>query len=196
MQGGNQRENIPGTTLKRAKMDNTTGIDFIDKVFFITDTIMLAQIREITGIDGTTLQNWLKRGWVGTPKKKSYTKEHLARILIINMMRDTMQLSRIIFTLEYINGRDSGEGIIAESLLYDYACRTIDAVTAEGAAGLSQLDKMIDEVISGYAEPVTGAKKRLKNGLHIITVTYYASVVKAEAESMLDSLGAPRERKR
>ena len=66
-----QVNNIPGTILNRDKMDGATGLEFLDKVFFITDKIMLAQIREITGIDGTTLQNWLKRGWVGTPNKKS-----------------------------------------------------------------------------------------------------------------------------
>ena len=52
-----QVNNIPGTILNRDKMDGATGLEFLDKVFFITDKIMLAQIREITGIDGTTLQN-------------------------------------------------------------------------------------------------------------------------------------------
>ena len=48
---------IPGTILERSKMDGADGMEFLDKVFFITNGIMLTQIREITGIDGTTLQN-------------------------------------------------------------------------------------------------------------------------------------------
>ena len=86
---------IPGTVVDRTKMNGAAGESFLDKVFYITEGIMLTQVREITGIDGTTLQNWLKRGWVASPKGKYYTKEHLARILLIAMMRDTMQLARV-----------------------------------------------------------------------------------------------------
>ena len=38
-----QVNNIPGTILNRDKMDGATGLEFLDKVFFITDKIMLAQ---------------------------------------------------------------------------------------------------------------------------------------------------------
>ena len=37
-------------------MGGATGIEFLNKIFYITDGIMLAQIREIAGVDGTTLQ--------------------------------------------------------------------------------------------------------------------------------------------
>lgn len=196
MKGAEQIRYIPGTILDIKKMDGSTGLDFINKVFFITDTIMLAQIREITGIDGTTLQNWLKRGWVGTPNKKSYTREHLARILIINMMRDTMQLSRIIFTLEYINGKEKEDKIIDESLLYDYVCKTLKNLSDNKNAGMNNLDDIIEEVLAEYEEPVTGAKKRLKTGIRIIAITYYSAIIKADAEAILDDLGALKTRKR
>lgn len=196
MRGAEQNRNIPGTILNMEKMDGATGMDFLNKVFFISDYIMLAQIREITGIDGTTLQNWLKRGWVGTPNKKSYTKEHLARILIVNMMRDTMQLSRIIFTLEYINGKEREDKIIDESLLYDYICKTLVKLSETKNTGLGELDEIIDSVLKDYEEPVTGAYKRLKTGIRVITITYYSAMIKADAEAILDDLGASKARKR
>lgn len=196
MRGAEQNRNIPGTILNMEKMDGATGMDFLNKVFFISDYIMLAQIREITGIDGTTLQNWLKRGWVGTPNKKSYTKEHLARILIVNMMRDTMQLSRIIFTLEYINGKEREDKIIDESLLYDYICKTLVKLSETKNTGLGELDEIIDFVLKDYEEPVTGAYKRLKTGIRVITITYYSAMIKADAEAILDDLGASKARKR
>lgn len=196
MRGAEQNRNIPGTILDMEKMDGATGMDFLNKVFFISDYIMLAQIREITGIDGTTLQNWLKRGWVGTPNKKSYTKEHLARILIVNMMRDTMQLSRIIFTLEYINGKEREDKIIDESLLYDYICKTLIKLSETKNTGLGELDEIIDNVLKDYEEPVTGAYKRLKTGIRVITITYYSAMIKADAEAILDGLGASKARKR
>ena len=191
-----QENNIPGTILNRDKMDGATGLEFLDKVFFITDKIMLAQIREITGIDGTTLQNWLKRGWVGTPNKKSYTIEHLARILIINMMRDTMQLSRIIFILQYVNGKSEEDKIVKESVLYGYICKVLDRLSENGEISGAGIDGIISDVLSDYEEPVSGAGRRLSVGIKVITITYYSALIKAEAEAILDSLGAEKTRKR
>ena len=79
-------EYIPGTILKKQEMGNVTGLAFLQKIFYITDGIMLNQIREISGIDGSTLQNWTKRGWVSNSKLKKYNIDQVAHILIINML--------------------------------------------------------------------------------------------------------------
>lgn len=189
-------KNIPGTILEKEKMDNATGMEFLNKVFYITNGIMLSQIREISGIDGTTLQNWVKRGWVGNPHKKSYDKEQLARILIINMMRDTMQLSRVIFLLTYVNGETEQDRIVTESQFYDYICRTLELVASPESAGLNDLENVIDDVLAEYEEPVAGAKRRLSNGIRIVVITYYAALIKAVADDTIDSLGADTKRKR
>ena len=88
---------IPGTVLDRKQMGNVTGGEFLSKIFYITDGIMLSQIREISGIDGSTLQNWVKRGWVENSKLKRYNIDQVAHILIINMLRNCIQLDRIAF---------------------------------------------------------------------------------------------------
>jgi len=180
---------IPGTVVDRSKMNGAAGEPFLDKVFYITEGIMLTQIREITGIDGTTLQNWLKRGWVASPKGKYYTKEHLARILLIAMMRDTMQLARIAQVLSYINGRvgDAADDIIPESVLYDYVCRAVDVLADGESAGLNDLDAVVDQVVESYEERVSGAKKRLSRGISIIVTAYYSTLVKNHAENMIDA---------
>ena len=196
MNGSLRSENIPGTVFNIEKMDGATGAEFLDKVFYITNGIMLAQIREITGLDGTTLQNWVKRGWVSNPHKKSYDKEQVARILIICMMRDTMQLSRIAFLLQYINGDEPDDRIVDESKLYDYICRVLEKVFDENSAGLNGLEEFIGEVTADYTEPVSGAAKRLKNGIGIIASAYYAAIIKSSADRTLDSLGAETKRKR
>ena len=179
---------IPGTVVDRTKMNGAAGESFLDKVFYITEGIMLTQVREITGIDGTTLQNWLKRGWVASPKGKYYTKEHLARILLIAMMRDTMQLARIAQVLSYINGRvgDATDDIIPESVLYDYVCRAVDVLADGDSAGLNQLDEVVESVVASYEERVAGAKKRLSRGISIIVTAYYSTLVKNHAENMID----------
>ena len=123
-------EFVPGTVMARSASDNATGMEFLHRVYFVSDGIKLSQLREISGVDGTTLQNWVKRGWLLNPVNKLYGIDQLARILIINMMRDTVQLSRISFLLSYINGRidTADDDIVQESVLYDYICRVLDII--------------------------------------------------------------------
>ena len=90
---------VPGTKLHRSEVDGVTGLAFLKKVFFITDGVMLTQIRDVSGIDGSTLQNWTKRGWVANSKLKRYDINQVAHILIINMLRSCMQLDKIAFLI-------------------------------------------------------------------------------------------------
>ena len=86
---------VPGTRLTRAAAGNVTGRDFLDRVFFPSDGVMLSRIRDVSGIDGSTLQNWIKRGWVENAPLKRYTVDQVAHILIINMLRSCVQLDHI-----------------------------------------------------------------------------------------------------
>ena len=180
---------IPGTLMDKVKMGNVTGLEFLDKIFYITDGIMLSQIREICGIDGSTLQNWTKRGWVSNAHNKRYGKDQLARILIINMMRDSMQLERIAALLTYVNGRagDKTDDIIPESLLYDYLCRIIDELVEGGDDG-DNVKKLISRTLSPYEECAPGARRRLENACEIIIYAYYSSLVKQKANSVYDRI--------
>lgn len=182
-------ENIPGTVFEREKMGGVTGLKFLNKVFYITDGIMLAQIREITGIDGSTLQNWLKRGWVESPTKKAYNKEQLARILIINMLRDTMQLSQIIGLMTYVNGTEPEDEIIEESLLYDYICRVLAAISDPNSDGVHGIDEAIEAVLADYPECGSGTKRRIAKVITIAVISYYSAMLKSRADDMLNRLG-------
>lgn len=168
---------IPGTILDRKKMGNVTGLEFLKKIFYITDGIMLAQIREISGIDGSTLQNWTKRGWVENSKLKRYSIDQLAHILIINMLRSCMQLDRIAFIIRYINGSsaDRSDDIISYSELYDFICRLLDCLML-GDDPEPTLQSAIRKVTAGYEEKVSGARRRLDTALEIIITAYYSAL--------------------
>ena len=184
-------EYIPGTILKRSDMGNVTGLDFLSKIFYITDGVMLTQIREISGIDGSTLQNWTKRGWVENSKLKKYNIDQVAHILIINMLRNCIQLDRIAFLIRYINGSidDRGDDIIRDSVLYDYICRVLDHITEDKRElQVTNLRDCIKEVTANYEEKVSGARKRLTNALEIIIVAYYSSMMKQYSEEKLNAL--------
>lgn len=180
---------IPGTRMEKQRMGNVTGLDFLKKIFYITDGIMLSQIREICGIDGSTLQNWTKRGWVANSHNKRYSIDQLARILIINMMRDSVQLERIASLLQYVNGRagDPSDDIIPESELYDYLCRIIDELMSD-SDGIPNVRELIKKTLETYVEHTSGARQRLENACEIIICAYFAAMVRQKANSLLDNL--------
>ncbi len=190
---GIKNENIPGTRLLKREMGNATGLEFLNKIFFITDGIMLSQVREISNVDGSTLQNWVKRGWIMNSINKRYTKDQLARILIINMLRDTMLFERIDFLLKFINGNvdDRSDDIISESELYEYVCRILDYI-AENDSLISPSDEklmqIIEECSSDYVERISGARARLLKALEIITISYYSTMLKAHTNMLFEQL--------
>lgn len=182
---------IPGTVLDRKAMGDVTGIKFLSKIFYITDGIMLSQIKEISGIDGSTLQNWVKRGWVENSKLKRYNIDQVAHILIINMLRNCMQLDKIAFLIKYINGSvdNRSDDIICDSMLYDYICRILDKLMrdVEGCT-FETLRSCIEKETQNYEEKVSGASKRLNNALEIIITAYYASILKKHTEDKLNEI--------
>ena len=181
---------IPGTILKRADMGNVTGLEFLNKIFYISDGIMMSEIRGISGIDTSTLQNWVKRHWVESARLKKYNIDQVAHILIINMLRACMQLDHIAFLIRYINGSvDSREDdIIRDSVLYDYICRIIDRMTEKDCVPEHKVKQYIEEVTADYREKVSGARRRLANALEIIIVAYHASLMKQRSDAMLATL--------
>ena len=181
---------IPGTKLKRSEMDNLTGMEFLKKVFFISEGVMLTQIRDISGIDSSTLQNWTKRGWVANSKLKKYDIDQVAHILIINMLRSCMQLDKIAFLIQYINGdlQSTDDDIIRDSVLYDYICRTLNFITENDSFTLTSVKRLVEKVTVDYEEPFTGAKDRLNSALEVIVITYCAALIKQQATELLERL--------
>ncbi len=181
---------IPGTKLRKSDMGNVTGLEFLSKVFFISEGVMLSQIREVSGIDGSTLQNWTKRGWVANARLKKYNIDQVAHILIINMLRSCVQLDRIAILLQYINGKidDRSDDIIRDSVLYDYICRILDKLMEQDVCSMASIKETITAVTADYEEAMPGARERLANALEIIVIAYYAALIKRRSDEMLADL--------
>ena len=173
-------------------MENLTGLAFLKKVFFVSEGVMLTQIRDISGIDSSTLQNWTKRGWVANARLKKYNMDQVAHILIINMLRSCMQLEHIAFLIHYINGsvEDRSDDIITDSQLYDYICRILEHIINTGDCSLEEIADCVANITEDYVEPVDGARERLNRALEIIVVTYYSTLLKRRATTLLENLGA------
>ena len=151
---------------------------------------MLTQIRDISGIDSSTLQNWTKRGWVVNSRSKKYNMDQVAHILMINMLRSCMQLDHIDFLIHYINGKvdDTSDDIISDSMLYDYICRIVSHMMDSEQVSLSHVRTLVESVISDYQEPMEGARERLVRALEVIVVTYTAALLKRHADELLSEL--------
>ncbi len=185
-------DKVPGTIVYRKDMEGSTGLDFLNKIFFLKDGILLTQIRTIAGVDGSTLQNWVKRGWVPNTTNKLYSMDMFARIVIINMLRDTMQLSKISFLLSYINGEagNKADDIIPESKLYDYICRITDSMLGDESYSDERLRSVIENSIdeSDLNPAIPDAKKRLASALEVIVLARYAAIIKAHSDDLFDKL--------
>lgn len=186
-------DKIPGTVIYKKDMDGSTGLDFLEKIFFLKEGIPLSQVRDISGLDSSTLQNWVKRGWISNTVNKLYPINTFARIIIINMLRDTMQLSKISYILSYINGNvdDRTDDIIPESKLYDYICRITDKLLGDDAVcDDATLHKLIEELIdeSDLNPSIPDAKKRLISALEVIIIARYAAVIRSHSDELFENL--------
>ena len=181
---------LPGTVFPVEDVGREGGRAFFDKVFFVSEHIMLSHIREITGLDAMALQNWVKRKWVPNPERKYYGREHLARFLIINMLRDTLQIARIMYLLRYLNGTEPGDAVIPESELYHYVCQCIALLAEENPPDGDTMDGIAVRATEDFVPKTADAERRLRETLKIMVTAALAARVK-EADAELDRIGAP-----
>lgn len=178
---------FPGTVVERS---GRTASDFLFGVFSVTKGLVLAQVKEITGLETPAVQNWVNRGWIQKPLDKRYSADHLARIMIFNMLRDVMRFEQIEELMTYINGHtdDGSDDIISDAQLYIYICDILDRADYDSILDERKLNALIETAINGYKEPFAGAKEKLVLGLHLILVYYASAIVRVRADRIFSSL--------
>ena len=111
---------IPGTNL--TFMPNDDGMfSRFEPLIKATDGLTLGQVCAITGLETSTIQNWVKREFVARPVKKKYHERQLARILLISSLREAMKIDSIGELMKMVNGNtdDESDDIISEEKMYD-----------------------------------------------------------------------------
>ena len=116
---------IPGTNI--AYTDTEDAFSVFRPMIEITGGLSLNQVCTITGLQSSTIQNWVKRSFVPHPVNKKYYERHLSRILLISALRDRMNIEEIGELMVLINGDtdDESDDIISEARLYDCFCRVV-----------------------------------------------------------------------
>ena len=113
------RQFVPGTSIPH---EGGGMFSVFRPMIQATDGLTLRQVCSITGLEPSTIQNWIKRGFVSHPVEKKYRERQLARILLISALRDCMKIDSIGELLTIVNGdtEDTSDDIISEEQLYDY----------------------------------------------------------------------------
>lgn len=172
---------VPGTTLP---YDGGGGMFAMFRPLIqATDGLTLRQVCSITGLESSTIQNWIKRGFVSHPVEKKYRERQLARILLISSLRDCMKIDNIGSLLSVINGNadDTGDDIISEEQLYDYLCEIIGSA-GEGALTMENIPQTVRAVTKDYVPTDDTAADRLNEALTVMVFAYTAGQYKKEAD--------------
>jgi len=110
---------FPGTTIEVSSLEKGCSHRLFDGVF-AAGGITLSQVSIMTGLEPYLIQNWVKRGFVSSPVKRTYNRQQFARIVIINMLRETLQIERIC-NLIHVIGKgtpDEQDDLIGDEELY------------------------------------------------------------------------------
>jgi hypothetical protein len=178
---------IPGTVLT-AQREEAANVEQQFKSMFLAGGMVLSQVSGITGLESYMVQNWVKRGFLAKPQQKRYSLRQLCRILNINMLKSALAMEDICGLLTYINGQldDESDDLIDDSTLYFMFVRL--AARVRELDEPAERDRILDEMLTDYQEPVPGARQRVKQVLRIMLTAWVASRMRQEAERMLKNL--------
>jgi len=175
---------IPGTTLTGERTD-ADRIDGLFQSLFLAGGLTLSQVASITGLEPYTIQNWVKRGFLPSPRNKRYDMEQLCRLININILKGTMPLEQIQKLMGYLNGdlADESDDLVDDTLLFFLFVRL--AARARYIGGTKAWDDALVEVTEDYQEPVPGAREKLVKVLKVMLTVWCANQLKTQADRMM-----------
>lgn len=176
-------DTLPGTVLKLPKSAADECYSVLEPLFAVTKGLTLSQVCEITGLETTTIQNWVRRGWVKSPEKKKYGEQQVIRIILINTMRSSMELQQIEFLLEYINGKvsDTSDDILPDKELYNVLCRIVINSEKIPPEDEKSLDKLIESAVENVNVGDANSAQKLKAALRAMALAIIAGRIKSLA---------------
>ncbi len=175
---------IPGTNIEYGQSDDAFSV--LRPMIEITGGLSLGQICRITGLQSSTIQNWVKRGYVPHPDQKKYYERHLSRILLISAVRECMNIEEIGELMMLINGDtdDESDDIISETKLYDYFCKAVKNLNELSLEG-ENIENSIAEILKNEDE---ANKDKLTLALKVMVYAYISGLCLKKIEVNLKGL--------
>ena len=179
---------FPGTTIEISRMEKGSSKHLFDGIF-ATGGITLSQVCVMTGLEPYIIQNWVKRGFLSSPKNRVYSREQFALIAIINMLRESLPIETICNLIRFIVNTpdDRSDDLISYDHLYHlYVDMTVDL--KEDTEYPRSLQEAALQATREYKEPIPGARSTLIKILKIMNFSHRASLLRKEAEYLLSTL--------
>ncbi len=180
---------IPGTNLP---LNNETSMMFsnIEVLFTAAKGLSLSQVTSITGLPSSTVQNWVKRSWVSVSNGKKYDEAAFSRILIINILRDSIQLDKIAALLDYTCDKSEGsqDGAILEQDLYHILCTAIIDIERRINFTPDNVPAYVLKLLGEYKIPANASKEKLQKALTIMLLSYICATVKSKINVLIDEI--------
>ena len=177
---------LPGTSATYIE-PGERGFSRIEMLISATGGLSLSQVCAVTGLEGTTIQNWVKRGWVEHPKGKKYEENHIARILIINALKECIKLEHIAMLLEYVNysAENANDGTIKESELFNYLCDALIMIDEADDLSRAGIETVAEKVVRSYEGRTPDAKDKIRKTLILMVYACVCTDVKRRTELMM-----------
>ncbi|MBE6680350.1 MAG: DUF1836 domain-containing protein [Ruminococcaceae bacterium] len=179
---------FPGTTIEVTKLEKGSTQALFDGIF-ATGGITLSQVSIMTGLEPYLIQNWVKRGFVTHPTGRIYSREQFARIVIINMLRETLQIERICTLIHIIGGKpeDKSDDLIGDDILYH---KYVDMLADENINIMdeSSVNAAVDSIAQDFDVHEPCKKKQLAEILKAMLYAHAASELKSMSSSILSDL--------
>ena len=174
---------IPGTNISYKDYDET--FENYRRMVSMTGGLSLGQICKITGLQTSTIQNWVKRSYVPHPENKKYFERHISRILLIASLKDCMNIEEVGKLMVLINGDtdDESDDIVNETQLYDYLCKIIQSLSFDDLR-----ERTIDKVVDVVIKDETIHKDRLILALKTMTYAYISGITSQKTNFFLKEL--------
>lgn len=178
---------IPGTTLEGLR-ENADRTDGLFASMFLAGGLTLSQVSAVTGLESYTIQNWVKRGFLPSPRGKRYDMEQVCRIINMNLLRGALPLEQICSLMTYLNGclSDESDDLVDDTMLYFMFVKL--AARARYIGGCKDWDEALLEITEDYAEPVPGAREKLIRVLKIMLTVWVSNTLRTSAENMIREL--------
>ncbi len=170
---------LPGTALTLIEGQKNSYSERIEPLTASTGGLMLSQVEAICGIPASTIQNWIKRGWVPQTESKRYNTRQIYRIILVNLLHGGMSLDQIAEVMAYVNGDvdDVSDDIVADGDLLEWFYQIITELENEKTADVDRMSCVIDAHLCAYKGNKAN-KKKLERALLIMTTSYIAGEMK------------------
>ncbi len=179
----------PGTTVETLSLNKDSSKVLFEGIF-AAGGITMSQVSNMTGLEPYLIQNWVKRKFLSSPVRKLYSSDQFARILIINMLRDSLQLESICNLIDVIAGEpeDKSDDLISDEELYH---RYVNMI-AQWDIDLYDREEVLrraESAAEDFKEKNAGDRQKLVKILQVMLYAHASSRLRDTAKEILSALG-------